>query len=219
MVTADQPAPEDHSGSKRWKPGGGELPRFESTPATQPYPAELEIRARIEDHVSLLIRPAKPADEQRLRRFFDELGSEQIHWRSRVIRKYLPLASVRHLCIIDYNTRMTLVASILAFEVEKLIGCALYALDVPTGFAECTLAVAHGYRRCGFGTRLIRQLVRIAEMRGIRGFSAVAPYAADPLVRAFRKCGYPIEWTKEHDLLFLRIPFECSPRHLHALPN
>lgn len=219
MVTADQPGPENRSGGERREPRDHELPCFMPPSATAPYPRELESRTQIEDRVTLLIRPIKPSDAPWLHRFFGELGSETTHWRSPVVRRYLPLASVWHLCRIDYNTRMGLVASILAFEVEKLIGCALYALDVPTGFAECTLAIAHAYRRCGFGTRLIRQLARIAETRGIHGFSAVAPYATDPLARVFRKCGYPIESAKEHDLLFLRIPFERSYRRVRTLPN
>ncbi len=174
----------------------------------------------IEEGVSLLIRPIKPSDAELVRQFVGELGREKGDRHSRVMKRYLPLQSIEHFCASDNDTRVTLLALIQIGETEKVvIGCAMYVLDPPTGFAECTLAVLATYRRCGFGTRLVRRLSEIARGRGIRGFSALASFVDDPLMQVFRKAGYPLEWVRGDGVLFLRIPFTGSPGHSSAAKN
>lgn len=185
--------------------GKGELTTPDLPPAT---PAESQWRTRIEDGVALVIRPVKGSDEPALRKLFQDFAAETKPARSLEGQDYFTPRAVPRFCMIDYDTCMTLVATILVGETEKLVGCAFYLLDRPTGFAQCALVVAEGYRRSGLGTSLVRRLTESAERRGIRGFSVMAPLGEDAVVRVFQRCGYAVESLWRGGMLYLRIPFE-----------
>lgn len=181
------------------------------------YPRHLETRFQSRDGLNVLARPIKPTDEAKLRDMFYRFSRETIYQRFFVVKKTLPRRSLQEFCTIDYDTDMTLVASIRGQYTESIVGMALYALDRGTGFAEAACVVADEYQSRGIGTHLMLQLLAVAEARKVKGFTAEVLTDNLRMLRVFEKCGYPIETCSNGDTMSLRIPFH--PRSQNAKPD
>jgi acyl-CoA hydrolase/RimJ/RimL family protein N-acetyltransferase len=180
------------------------------------YPRQLEIPFQSRDGLGILIRPIKPTDEEKLHDMFYRFSRETIYQRFFAVKKTLPRKSLQEFCTIDYDTDMTLVASIRKREAETIVGMALYAFDARTGFAEAACVVADEYQGHGIGTRLMQQIQAVAEAREVKGFTAEVLTSNLRMIRVFEKCGYPVVSRSNGDTISLRIPFEKQlNKHWH----
>jgi acyl-CoA hydrolase/RimJ/RimL family protein N-acetyltransferase len=176
------------------------------------YPRQLETTVRLRDRLSVLIRPIKPTDESKLHDMFYRFSRETIYQRFFMVKKTLPRKSLQEFCTIDYDTDMTLVASIRGPDTEMIVGMALFAFDRGTGFAEAACVVADEFQGRGIGTQLMQKLVDVAESRHVKGFTAEILSNNLRMLRVFEKCGYPIETCSNGDTTSLRISFVGSAR-------
>lgn len=176
------------------------------------YPRQLEIRATTRDQRPLLIRPIRPTDEELLRDMFYRLSHETVYERFLASKRYLPHSKLQQFCMIDYDQTMGFVASIDDNGQEKLVGWAMYFVEEKTGYAEAAFLVDDAYQGLGIGTHLMRRLTEVAEVRGVKGFTALVLGNNLRMLRVFEKCGYPVEITPQGDTLALRISFEGVAR-------
>ncbi|MFO0973598.1 MAG: GNAT family N-acetyltransferase [Phycisphaerae bacterium] len=172
------------------------------------YPKQFEATARTKDGMTVLLRPIKPTDEERLHDMFYRFSQETIYQRFFAIKNFLPQRSLQQFCTIDYDQDMTLVASLRQGEVETIIGMSMFALDPKSGWAEAACVVADEYHGRGVGTLLLRQLTTIALGRGVRGFTAVVLGSNAAMIHCFGKCGFPIQKSLNGDTVAIRIPFQ-----------
>src|SRR5262249_27720272 len=126
------------------------------------------------------------------------------------IKKFMPYRQLQQFCTIDYDTDMTLVASIHAGECETIVGMAMYARDDKTGLGEVACVIADDYQGRGVGTALMRHLTQIAVSRQLKGFTADVLSDNVAMMRVFRHSGYPVESVVRGDTTSLRIPFGRS---------
>lgn len=171
------------------------------------YPRELESKCRTKDGLEFRIRPIKPTDDGLLHDMFYRFSRETIYDRFFAVKKTMPRRSLQEFCTIDYDSDMTLVASIHQGETERIVAMSLYALDQSTKFAEAACVVADEYQGRGIGARLMQRLTEIAVARGLKGFTAEAFADNLRMLRVFEKCGYPVHSQSHGETVSLRIPF------------
>ncbi|MFN0137621.1 MAG: GNAT family N-acetyltransferase [Phycisphaerae bacterium] len=176
------------------------------------YPKALETRMKASDGTSLLVRPIRATDETLLHDLFYRLGQDTIHQRFFSIKKFMPHEHLQRFCNVDYEHDMTLIAVLPHEARERVVAFAGYNLESSSGMAEASFVVEDAFQGRGIGTLLMRRLTEVAEVRGVRGFTASVLADNLRMLRVFEKCGYPLFTERDGDVLRLRIPFEETPR-------
>ena len=94
---------------------------------------------------------------------------------------------------------------------DQVIGIASYHMEPATNLAEFAIVVKDEYQNTGIGTTFFEYLIRVARIKGVKGFVG---YVLDSNTRAYRmihKVGLPIEtkWEDGVYTLTLRFPDEA----------
>ncbi|MCX7785309.1 MAG: GNAT family N-acetyltransferase [candidate division WOR-3 bacterium] len=171
------------------------------------YPEELETWAETKDGHKIFIRPIKPTDEPLLRELFYTFSQQTIYYRFFSYINAMPHDRLAKFVNVDYENEMAIVAVLKQAGEEKIIGVARYALDKASGLAEFAFVVADNWQNKKVGTALFSTLIKIARMKGIKGFIG---YVLDTNIGAYRlthKMGYPIKTSWEDGVYKLVMMF------------
>lgn len=136
--------------------------------AIRPYPSELE--ERIEHRGwSLVLRPIRPEDTSHHRRFLSRVSAEDLYSRFfRGVRE-LPESDLAHFTQIDYDREMAFIAvAAEGPEAGEILGVARACADPDNNAAEFAVLVRSDLKDQGFGTLLMRKLIRYCRERGTR---------------------------------------------------
>ncbi len=176
------------------------------------YPEEFEARATLKDGTAIFIRPIKPTDEPQMRDLFYSFSKDTVFYRFFSYLKAMPHEKLSKFVNVDYESEMAIVAALKHAGEEKLIGSARYYVDKATGLAEYAIEVQDDFQNRGVGTALFNHLIKVAKMKGVRGFVG---YVLDTNTRAYRlmtKTGLPIETQWEDGVYTLTMRFKDEPR-------
>jgi GNAT superfamily N-acetyltransferase len=78
-----------------------------------------------------------------------------------------------------------------AFDAERLIGVANYAVCDDASDAEIAVVVAHEDHLCGAGTALLKRLAQIARTHGVRRFVVDVMAENHLMLKVLSDCGWP----------------------------
>jgi acetyltransferase len=144
-----------------------DLPR----PAIRPYPAQFAAQWCDAKGTLLELRPIRPEDEPLMRRFHETLSETTVYRRyAHVVRLADRVAhdALIRACFLDYDRHMALVALPAGPGPQPIVGVGRLIKSRDEGAAEFALAVSDGYQRRGIGTELLRRLVDIGRVEGVR---------------------------------------------------
>ena len=122
------------------------------------------------EHVRL--RPIRPDDEPRLVELYGRLSQRTVYQRFFTVMRRLPPDWPHFLANVDYVRRFALVAEDAAAPVTTLIGVARYEPSPDDDSAELAFVVQDSWQGKGLGTRLVRELLRAAELNGLHRLRA-----------------------------------------------
>jgi len=171
------------------------------------YPEELETWGETKDGLKVFIRPVKPTDEPLLRDLFYTFSRETIYYRFFSYISAMSHDKLSKFVNVDYESEIAIIAILKEAGEEKIIGIARYALDKATGLAEFAFVNADEWQNKGIGTMLFSNLIKIARMKGIKGFIG---YVLDTNIGAYRlthKMGFPVKTKWEDGVYTLTIMF------------
>ena len=136
------------------------------------YPEELTHTVTTTDGTSVFVRAIRPADAERLIAFHARLSEHTAYQRFFTVMKRLPPDWARMLANVDYVKRLALVAEVQTPGGAELVAVARYERTARADTAEVAFVVQDGWQNKGLGTILLHDLLRAAQARGIRRFSA-----------------------------------------------
>lgn len=172
------------------------------------YPEEFETKVRLNDGTMIFIRPIKPTDEPAMRELFYSFSRDTVFYRYFSYIKAMPHEKLSKFVNVDYEKEMALVAVIRTDGDERIVGSTRYYVDSSTGLAEFAIEIQDKYQNRGIGTALFNHLIRVARMKGVKGFVG---YVLDSNTRAYRlvtKAGFPLETKWEDGMYILTLRFE-----------
>ena len=172
------------------------------------YPEEFETTVTVGDDLALFIRPIRPTDEPRMRDLFYSFSKSTVFYRFFSFLTAMPHEKLARFVNVDYESEMALVAVARKAGEEQLVGAARYYVDKATGLAEFAIAIQDDFQDRGIGTVLFDHLMRVARMKGVKGFIG---YVLDSNTRAYRlmtKTGNPIETKWEDGVYTLTMRFQ-----------
>ncbi|MEO0080010.1 MAG: GNAT family N-acetyltransferase [candidate division WOR-3 bacterium] len=155
----------------------------EESLTTARYPEEFETRVRLRDGRELFIRPIRPTDEPKMRELFYSFSRDTVYYRFFSYLQSMPHDKLKRFVNVDYETEMALVAGFKEKGEENIIASARYYLDRATGLAEFAIEVQDQFQNQGIGTALFNHLIRVAKVKGVKGFIG---YVLDSNTRAYR---------------------------------
>lgn len=156
--------------------------------AIRPYPQALDTEIRTLDGQSYAVRPIRPEDEPALRRFADEVDTQDL-WHA----FFAPLRDRTHetaarLSQIDYDREMTLVA----WDGERVAGLARSTADANFENAECAVIIRGDLREKGLARQLLNALLGAIAGQGVRKALLVFPADQSRMVSLSAELGFEI---------------------------
>ena len=137
------------------------LPRYGHM-AIHPYPVELEGEIRLRDGRTLRVRPIRPEDAEREKRFFERLSQHSRYQRFMNYLKELPPQMLARFTQLDYDRELALVA----LSQDEIVAVGRYAPNPDGRSAEFALAVGDDWQGKGIGQALLERLVAAARAAG-----------------------------------------------------
>jgi acetyltransferase len=139
--------------------------------AIRPYPERLETEIRTPEGQVYKVRPIKPEDEPALRRFSEEVDTQDL-WHG----FFAPLRDRTHetaarLSQIDYDREMTLVA----WEADRVAGLVRSLADADRDASECAVIIRRDLRQKGLAKQLLQALLSTIAILGIRKAVLIFP--------------------------------------------
>jgi acetyltransferase len=138
-----------------------ERPRYGHM-AIHPYPVELEGTIRLRDGREVGVRPIRPEDAGRERRFFDRLSERSRFQRFMNYLKELPPRMLARFTQLDYDRELALVA----LWQDEFVAVGRYAPNPDGVTAEFALTVADEWQGKGLGRALLERLCEAARAAG-----------------------------------------------------
>jgi len=157
------------------------------------YPEEFETRVQLASGRTIHMRPIRPTDELSMRELFYSFSEDTVFYRFFSYLKAMPHEKMSQFVNVDYESEMALVAAFKEAGEEQIIGSARYYVDKATGLAEYAIEIQDEFQNQGIGTALFEHLMRVAKIKGVKGFLG---YVLDTNTRAYRlmvRTGLPIE--------------------------
>ncbi len=148
--------------------------------AIRPYPHRYTSQWALKDGSPVTIRPIRPEDEPALAEFHKYLSEESVYLRYANMMKLSSRVAherLAHLCFIDYDREMALVAEIGGGSdaadgggdaaAPKIIGVGRLTKIASTNDGEFAILVSDPYQEQGLGSELLKRLVAIGEDEGL----------------------------------------------------
>jgi GNAT superfamily N-acetyltransferase len=154
-----------------------------------------------------------------MRELFYSFSKETVYYRYFSYLKAMPHERLKTFVNVDYDQEMAVVAIVRSGGEEELVGTAGYTVEQSTGMAEYAISVADGWQNKGVGSVLLEYLVKVARIKGVKGFVG---YVLDSNTRAYRllhKMGYKVESKWEDSVYTLSIKFEPETKKRKLQPE
>lgn len=180
---------------------------------TDGYPAELECRVAVSDHLVVALRPIRPADSERLVEFHGKLSPRSVYRRYFFMHPSLSDAEIERLTHVDYRDRLALIA-----EADgEMVAVGRYDRSPGSDQAEVAFVVADEYQHHGIGTLLLEHLAAAAWENGVTTFVAQTLSENRPMLDVFYASGFPVTSTSEYDTVRVQFPIEPDDAYRSAI--
>ena len=154
--------------------------------AIHPYPAELEEEVALADGTRLGIRPIRPEDVERERRFFDSLSERSRYQRFMQHLPQLPPGMLARFTQLDYDRELALVAA----KDDTFVAVGRYAPQADGRTAEFALVVGDAWQGKGIGRRLLERLCTAARAAGYEALYGYILEANHEMLDLARRLGF-----------------------------
>jgi len=149
------------------------LPR----PAIRPYPSQYVVPCTLRDGTPVTIRPIRPEDEPLMVQFHRGLSDDNVRLRYFCSMSFAQRTAHERLvrvCLSDYDRQFALVTTHRDAETggEEIIAVGRISRTHGSSGAEFALVVGDRWQGRGLGTRLLREIIRVAEAEGIGSLCA-----------------------------------------------
>jgi acyl-CoA synthetase (NDP forming)/RimJ/RimL family protein N-acetyltransferase len=168
------------------------------------YPSHWEADVVLRDGGTAHLRPVRPDDADRLRRFYARLSDETIYFRFFSLVRELSQRDIERFTVVDHHDRVALIATI----ADEMVGVVRYErLDADNAEVAFTIEDAHQGR--GIGSVFLEHVAAAARERGISRFVADVLPANNKMLHVFEEAGYVVDHKFDDGVA--RLSFDLEP--------
>lgn len=172
--------------------------------SSRAYPAHWEADVVLRDGGTAHLRPIRPDDADRLRRFYSRLSDDTIYNRFFSLYRDLSDRDVEHFTNVDHDDRGALVATV----GDEMIGVVRYERTDPD-VAEVAFNIEDAHQGRGLGTVFLEHIAAAARERGISRFVADVLPSNRKMLRVFSDAGYVVDQAVDDGVA--RLAFDLEP--------
>jgi len=165
------------------------------------FPEELSADVVVATGATLLLRPIRAEDAEKLVAFHARLSFDSIYRRYFSLHPVLTADEVTHFTQVDYVDRLALVIE----DGEEIVAVGRYDRYPQSPSAEVAFVVRDDYQHQGLGHRLLDGLAKAAWERGITTLCAETLSSNHDMLSVFRHSGYLITTTSEFGEISVRL--------------
>jgi GNAT superfamily N-acetyltransferase len=151
---------------------------------------------------SVEIRALRPEDKAGLMAALERTSPQSLYRRFFGVKPYFSEAELSFFLNIDFTDHVALVAVVEEESHAVIVGGGRYVAVAP-GRAEIAFAVIDQYQGQGLGAALLRHLVILARIAGIKEFAAEVLPDNTPMLKVFRKSGLALNSTRERGVMHI----------------
>jgi acyl-CoA hydrolase/ribosomal protein S18 acetylase RimI-like enzyme len=174
------------------------------------YPAEIATKHTLRNGLKIRFRAIKPSDEDAMRHLFYRFSDETVLRRFFFPITTMPHDKMQEYVNIDYSRELSIVALVDEADKEEIIAEARYTKNEQSGYGDVAFVVDEKYQGLGLGTYLYLMLVRLAEERGLKGFTAEILETNTGMIKVFEKGRLPMDARVQEGIYRLKITFKDS---------
>lgn len=168
------------------------------------YPSHWEADVVLRDGGTAHLRPIRPDDADRLKRFYSRLSDETIYFRFFSLYRELSARDIERFTVVDHHDRAALIATV----GEEMIGVVRYErVDADT--AEVAFNIEDAHQGRGLGSVFLEHIAAAARERGISTFVADVLPANRKMLHVFEEAGYVVQHELEEGVV--RLSFDLEP--------
>jgi acyl-CoA hydrolase/RimJ/RimL family protein N-acetyltransferase len=173
------------------------------------YPREVERRVKTKKGEELLLRPLRPTDEPKLTELFYSMSEDALYKRFMRVAKRIPHEERQYYLDVDYQENMAVVIETCdpRFEPE-IVAVAQYFHEPKTNLADVGFIVRDLWQGQGLGRILVDEMVRLARLKGIQGFTADVLATNQSMLHLFHHSGLQVRSRTSGGVCRLTIPFD-----------
>ncbi len=175
------------------------------------YPREIERRVTVKGGEALMLRPIRPIDEPKLVGLFYSMSEDALYKRFMRVVKRIAHEERQYFLDVDYidNMAVVLETSDPRFEPE-IVGIAQYFRHPGTDYADVGFIVKDGWQGKGLGRILVQEMVRLAQLNGLKGLTADVLSTNQSMLHLFRETGHDVRVENEGGVALVEIHFTES---------
>lgn len=160
------------------------------------YFPEYEWTYQTKSKGSVLIRPIKLTDERMFQELYYSLSDQDRILRFFKPHKFFPHEETQDQILIDYHTKMVLVALIgEEHKSQKIIASAAYYLNANTNFCDFSVTVHEEFRGQGIAKFLLNKIIEISQKKGFAGISGDVLMTNAPMIHLLKTLDYNVKFT------------------------
>lgn len=145
-----------------------------------------------------------------MRRLFYRFSNTAVYRRFLFPISTMPHDKIQEYVNVDYSRVMSVVALTGDPDQETIIAEARYVKDNRSAYGDLAFIVDEKFQGRGIATYLYKMLVRLAQERGLKGFTAEVLPDNQEMMKVFEKGGLPIDARVETGLYRLTVPFDSG---------
>ena len=138
----------------------------------RPYPNQYVGTLKLEDGTELTVRPIRPEDEPAIVRFHEKLSERTVakrYFQPMNLRQRTAHERLTHICFIDYDRQMALVAETKSGSGEaEIVGVSRMSKQHGTNSAYTAVIIRDDFQHKGLGTELFRRALEVARDEGLK---------------------------------------------------
>jgi acetyltransferase len=140
--------------------------------AIRPYPIQYVGAMTLEDGEELTVRPIRPEDEPAIVKFHEKLSERTVtkrYFQPMNLRQRTAHERLTHICFIDYDRQMALVAETRNGKGSpEIVGVSRMSKQHGTNSAYTAVIIRDDYQGKGLGTDLFRRALEVARDEGLK---------------------------------------------------
>lgn len=170
-------------------------------------PAETITTMLLDDGTKIKFRPVHPTDMTGMRDLLYKLSEGTVYYRFGWNIKKFSQKQIQDFVYIDHRKELAIVGTVPDAAGEEMISFSGYYLDEKTNRAEVALVVLDEWQNRGIGTFMLKNLARIAQKNGIRGFTAEIHVTNKTMQAVMHKLSGKLESSLDGSVYSMRSDF------------
>ncbi|MBZ0275458.1 MAG: GNAT family N-acetyltransferase, partial [Anaerolineae bacterium] len=184
-----------------------QLPRL----AVRPYPTQYIAPWTMPDGTPLTIRPIRPEDEPMMVQFHETLSERTVYLRyfyPMKLSQRIEHERLAHVCFIDYDREITLVAEVADPETgaPQIIAAGRLIKVYGTTEAEYAIIVSDAFQRYGLGKAMMRQLIHIAQQEGVEKIFGTILADNAEMQAVVKRLGFKVVGMPQNGVMRVELP-------------